>query len=60
MTTVNKVNVDGYVDERGIEYWGKAIRQSDGTWQCLANVDGALCRVEVSITLRDSQEGREK
>ena len=47
------VEVDGLQDTRcveGIEYWGRATRQPDGTYQCLANVGGALCLVEVTLT----------
>ncbi len=42
--------VDGRIDRRGIRYLGIATRQPDGTWQCLADVGGALCRVEVTLT----------
>ena len=46
-----EVDVDGRVcATSGIEYIGKAHRQPDGTWRCLANVGGALCLVEVKIT----------
>lgn len=52
-----EVDVDGRVDDRlGIQYFGKAGLQPDGTWRCLANVGGALCVVEVSI--RETQEDR--
>lgn len=45
-----EVAVDGLRSEDGlIEYWGKARLQPDGTYQCLANVGGALCRVEVHL-----------
>jgi hypothetical protein len=46
----HSVAVDGIQPEEGIELWGRAMRQEDGTYQCLANVHGALCRVEVNIT----------
>lgn len=42
--------VDGLIDRRGIRYLGIATRQPDGTWQCLADVGGSLCRVEVKLT----------
>lgn len=45
----DQISVDGIVDNKGIEYIGVARRQADGTWRCLANVDGALCLVEVRI-----------
>ena len=51
------VDIDGLVDDRkGIQYIGTARRQADGTWQCLANVGGALCLVEVSISIKESND----
>jgi hypothetical protein len=45
-----EIDVDGLVDEStGIRYIGKATRTFDGTWLCLADVGGALCRVEVTV-----------
>ena len=55
-----EIDVDGYVDERGIQYLGKAVKQEDGTWQCLANVGGALCRVEVKFTPKRYEEGQKE
>lgn len=46
----NEVDLDGHIDAKGIQYIGKASRQPDGTWLCLANVGGALCRVEVKLS----------
>ena len=46
------VDVDGMVDTKGVRCIGNATRQIDGTWRCLANVGGALCIVEVSISLK--------
>jgi hypothetical protein len=46
-----EVNVDGVMDSKGIVFLGKATQQFDGTWRCLANVAGALCLVEVRISL---------
>jgi hypothetical protein len=55
---IKEIDVDGHVDERGIRYLGKATRMPDGTWRCLADVLGALCLVEVTITLeRDALKG---
>lgn len=45
-----EINLDGYVDSKGIRYLGVARRQPDGKWLCLADVAGTLCRVEVTIT----------
>jgi hypothetical protein len=48
-----EVNVEGYIDEaRGIRYLGKARKQPDGKYICLANVKGSLCLVEVTLTPR--------
>jgi hypothetical protein len=47
----DEVDVDGRCDARGIVYLGKARRQPDGTWRCLANVGGALCLVEARVAL---------
>ena len=45
------VKVDGMRSNDGlIEYWGIARRQPNGLYRCLADVGGALCFVEVSIT----------
>jgi hypothetical protein len=46
-----EVDVDGRVDAHGVQYWGKATRQPDGTYRALANVGGYLCVVEARITL---------
>lgn len=46
------IDVNGLWDsKKPIEFLGKATRQPNGKWHCLANVNGALCRVEVTITL---------
>jgi len=50
----DELDVDGRVDSRGIVFIGKAGRQPDGTWRCLANVGGALCVVEVKITFDEA------
>lgn len=45
-----EIDVDGLVDEStGIQYIGKAMKTYEGHWLCLANVGGALCRVEVTM-----------
>ena len=48
------LDIDGYVDSRGIRYIGVATQQIDGTWRSLAEVGGALCLVEVTITMSDN------
>lgn len=55
-----EIDIDGYIDERGIQYLGNAVKQEDGTWQCLANVGGALCRVEVKFTPKEQHEEGQK
>ena len=45
-----QVNVDKHLDEDlQIEYLGKATKQLDGNWNCLANVRGNLCLVSIKI-----------
>lgn len=46
----DELSLDGYVDARGIRYVGKATRQPNGKYACLADVNGSLCRVEVTLT----------
>lgn len=46
----DSVDLDGYIDARGIRYIGSAARTAEGTYRVLADVGGALCRVEVRIT----------
>lgn len=48
----DEVDVEGVVDSKGVQFIGKAKRQSDGTWRCLANVGGAMCIVEVTVAPR--------
>lgn len=50
-----EVNVDGMMDTKGIVFIGKATLQDNGKYHCLADVGGALCRVEVSITLEEKK-----
>ena len=54
--TGKEVNVNGYIDAKGIEYLGVAHEMEDGTWQCLANVHGSLCLVEVTLTAIHEEE----
>ena len=54
----DEIDIDGVVDEkRNVRYIGKAKRRPDGTYLALANVSGALCRVEISITHAVVEEG---
>lgn len=47
------VEVDGIDDPSGrITYFGKATRIKDNVYHCLARVDNALCKVEVSIKFK--------
>lgn len=50
-TPLEYFDVDGYVDTHGIRYLGKAMKNKDGAWHCLADVGGSLCIVEVKITI---------
>ena len=36
------ISVDGYVDNQGVLYVGNAVRQPDGTYIALADVNGTL------------------
>ena len=45
-----EIDVDGLLDEStGIRYIGKAMKTHEGRWLCLADVGGALCRVELTL-----------
>ena len=44
-----EIDIDGLVDEStGIRYIGRATKTFDDRWMCLADVGGALCRVELT------------
>lgn len=45
----DEIDLNNYVDSRGIRYIGKAIKQNNGKYFCLADLNGALCQVEVVI-----------
>ncbi len=49
--TPGTVDLDGHVDRRGVRYIGKARRGANGLYTCLADVEGCLCWVEMSLTL---------
>lgn len=54
---IKAISVDGLEDpETGIQYWGIATKQPDGTWRCLANVNDHLCVVEVNIKFLEVQK----
>lgn len=46
---MKELDVDKVEVKEGIILIGKATRQPDGTWRCLANVFGCLAVVELSI-----------
>ncbi len=48
---VTEIDLDGHVDARGVRYLGRAKKMDDGTWRCVADVDGSMCLVEVKITI---------
>lgn len=50
-----EVDVDDYVDDKGIRYIGKAVKQPNGKYVCLADVGGTLCKVECALTPRRSE-----
>lgn len=43
------IDIDGFVDDKGIRYIGQAQRLSNGMWVALADIAGCLCRVEVKV-----------
>jgi len=47
----DSVDVDGYVDSKGVRYFGFATRQEDGGYAALADVGGCLCFVACSVTV---------
>lgn len=51
MNDLEEVDVNGYLDEKGIRYIGLATKRPNGQWVCLADVEGTLCLVEVKIRL---------
>lgn len=52
-STKVQVDINGVEDPKHhIKYIGKATQMEDGTWRCMANVEGNLCLVEVNIKLR--------
>jgi hypothetical protein len=45
-----EIDVDGLIDEStGIRYLGKATKTFNDRWMCLAQIGGALCRIELSV-----------
>jgi hypothetical protein len=58
LKTGEEIDIDGLIDYETrygrIRYVGKAYELANGSWRCLADVRGMLCRVEVKITLGDS------
>lgn len=45
----DEIDVDDVTDSKGVRFIGKATRQPNGEYHCLADVGGALCVVEVSV-----------
>lgn len=53
LKTGAEVDIDGQTSQGRygqIRYIGKAYEMANGSWLCLADVQGMLCRVEVKIT----------
>lgn len=48
----DEICVDGQTDPRDsrIKFWGIARRVDGNLYQCLAEIDQCLCRVEVRLT----------
>jgi hypothetical protein len=44
------IDLQGYVDESGVEYLGEARRVEGNLYRCLANLAGSLCLVEIKLT----------
>jgi|HubBroStandDraft_1064217.scaffolds.fasta_scaffold337602_2 hypothetical protein len=44
-----EIDLDGYLGSNGVRYIGKFMRQPNGKYVGLADVNGSLCRVEVSV-----------
>ena len=40
---IDEINLDGYIDPKGIIYIGKAYLQDDGKWHILSNINSNLC-----------------
>jgi hypothetical protein len=51
-----EIDINGHVDAKGVRYLGKATKMANGMYQCLADVDGALCVVECRIVEDDGLE----
>jgi hypothetical protein len=46
------IKLDNHICEKGVRYIGRATLFKSGKWRCLADVDGALYLVEISIRRR--------
>ncbi len=49
--------IDNHIDSKGIRYFGIATYVKDNLYHCLANVNGALCTVEISVSSITEQKG---
>lgn len=49
--TPERFDVDGVITDEGISLIGLATRVDGNLYRCLANVHGALCTVEVKLTI---------
>lgn len=49
LKTSTEVDIDGYIDSCGVQYFGKALLMGNGSYRCLAEVNGNLCIVECKI-----------
>jgi len=53
MLIMGRIDLNGYIDEKGTEYIGHATLHEDGRWTCLAIVAGAFVRVELTVTVTE-------
>ena len=48
----DEIDMEGRIDDKNnVQYIGKGIKQPNGKYHCLANVSGALCIVECTVSL---------
>lgn len=54
-----RINVSGMIDAKNdhIRFLSEAVQQFDGTWRCVADVDGLLCWVQVTIKAKGGDDG---
>lgn len=48
-----RIDINKRSKHEEIQYIGEAQEQIDGTWNCLANINGMLCWVKVNIIFEE-------